>query len=139
MSVAAGLCAPSLPLAYAVVTQASHEQVFALQKQPQRLLPDHMDAMPAVQLAQAAELGKATEAQYQEKRAELVDAIATQNKGVTFRTPRLGVEGCCGRGCNGCQHFWNDPRYARARDLLKGLIVYSAMNGGSKPEKVAAK
>jgi hypothetical protein len=55
VSVAAGLCAPSLPLAYAVVTQASREQVFALQKQPQRLLPDHMDAMPAVQLEQAAE------------------------------------------------------------------------------------
>jgi len=70
-------------------------------------------------VAQAAEQGGGNENEYQEKRQELVAAIAEQNAGVTFRTPRLGVEGCCGRGCNGCQHFWNDPRYARARELLK--------------------
>jgi len=65
------------------------------------------------------ETGKARETEYQEKRAELSKAIDEQYEGVTFRTPRLGVEGCCGRGCNGCQHFWNDERYARARELLK--------------------
>ncbi len=45
--------------------------------------------------------------------------MAAENEGVSFRTPRLGIEGCCGRGCNGCLHFWNDARYARARELLK--------------------
>ncbi len=32
--------------------------------------------------------------------------------------PKLGLDGCCGRGCNGCLMFWNDPAYAKARDLL---------------------
>ncbi|MGO9485099.1 MAG: peptidase U32 family protein [Rhodomicrobium sp.] len=70
-------------------------------------------------IAQAAELGKAGEAAYQEKRQKFIESMAAKNEGVTFRTPRLGVEGCCGRGCNGCLHFWNDARYARARELLR--------------------
>ncbi len=69
--------------------------------------------------AQAIEQGHAREEDYQEKRKELIDALAEQNEGVTFRTPRLGIKGCCGRGCNGCRHFWNDPRYERARQLLR--------------------
>ncbi len=36
----------------------------------------------------------------------------------TPKTPRLGTEGCCGRGCNGCMIFWNDPSYAQARKKL---------------------
>lgn len=69
--------------------------------------------------AQAAELGKAGETAYQQKRQELIEAMAAKNEGVTFRTPRLGIEGCCGRGCNGCLYFWNDARYSRARELLR--------------------
>lgn len=34
------------------------------------------------------------------------------------RSPRLGTEGCCGKGCNGCAIFWHDPSYAKARALL---------------------
>lgn len=69
--------------------------------------------------AQAVELGKAGEEAYQQKRQDLIEAMAAKNEGVTFRTPRLGIEGCCGRGCNGCLYFWNDDRYARARELLR--------------------
>jgi putative protease len=32
--------------------------------------------------------------------------------------PRLGAEGCCGLGCNGCLPFWSEPKFARARDKL---------------------
>ncbi len=38
------------------------------------------------------------------------------------RTPRLRknvVEGCCGRGCNGCLVFWHDPLYKKARIKLQ--------------------
>ncbi len=69
--------------------------------------------------AQAVELGRGGEEGYQQKRRKLIEALDAKNKDVTFRKPRLGVEGCCGRGCNGCLHFWNDPRYARARELLR--------------------
>lgn len=84
--------------------------------------PLSQEAWPRLKLdraAQAAELGKAGEGNYQEKREGLVEALRAGHEGVTFRTPRLGVEGCCGRGCNGCLHFWNEPRYARARQLLR--------------------
>ena len=33
----------------------------------------------------------------------------------------------------------HDMQFERAEDLLKGLLIYSAMNGDVKPEKVAAK
>lgn len=69
--------------------------------------------------ATLVELGKVDEAKYQEKRETLVDARAEALEGKSFRTPRVGTEGCCGRGCNGCLPFWHDEKYARARDLLK--------------------
>jgi len=92
---------------------------YTIVRKERALTKDAWERIKLDHIAQAAELGKANEDEYQEKRKELIDAIAEQNEGVTFRTARLGVEGCCGRGCNGCQHFWNDPRYERARKLLK--------------------
>ena len=93
--------------------------VYTVVRKEQALRDDAWARLRLDRAAQTTELGRAGETAYQEKRQELVDAIAVQNKGVTFRTPRLGAEGCCGRGCNGCLHFWNDARYARARELLR--------------------
>ena len=70
-------------------------------------------------VASQVEAGRAGETEYQAKRNDLVEALQTANTGKTFRTPRLGVEGCCGRGCNGCLHFWHDERFAAARERLK--------------------
>lgn len=36
----------------------------------------------------------------------------------TTKTPKLGALGCCGLGCNGCLPFFNEEKYARARELL---------------------
>jgi len=93
--------------------------VHTVVRKERALSKDAWERLRLDRIAQAAELGKDVESEYQEKRQGLIEALASQYEGVTFRTPRLGVEGCCGRGCNGCQHFWNDPRYARARELLK--------------------
>ncbi len=65
------------------------------------------------------ELKENEEPNYQEKRSALVKAREEALEGKSFRTPRVGTEGCCGRGCNGCLVFWHDPRYAKARSLLK--------------------
>ncbi|MDD3182678.1 MAG: U32 family peptidase [Alphaproteobacteria bacterium] len=70
------------------------------------------------QTASLIEMGRETEPTYQNNRQALVVAIDHDTSGKTFRTPRLGVEGCCGRGCNGCLHFWHDERFAKARQLL---------------------
>ncbi len=34
------------------------------------------------------------------------------------KPPKLGAEGCCGLGCNGCLPFWKEPKYEKARRLL---------------------
>ena len=36
----------------------------------------------------------------------------------TGKTPALGLESCCGLGCNGCTMFWHDEKYAKAREAL---------------------
>lgn len=92
--------------------------VYTVARKEQALGKDAWERLKLDAIAQAAELGKASEAAYRDQRQDLIEARLKQYEGVTFRGPRLGVEGCCGRGCNGCLHFWNDPRYARARDLL---------------------
>ncbi len=55
---------------------------------------------------------------YESKLIDLQQAIIEKNSVTKFKTPRLGVEGCCGKGCNGCLIFWHDPSYAKARDLM---------------------
>jgi len=39
------------------------------------------------------------------------------------KAPKLGLEGCCGLGCNGCLMFWNDDKYALAREQLKNKKI----------------
>jgi putative protease len=59
------------------------------------------------------------------KLREEVKAERARLEGVKIRTrgPRMGVEGCCGKGCNGCMIFWQDPKYAEKREELKKLGV----------------
>lgn len=42
--------------------------------------------------------------------------IFFKQKQVISKGPRMGLEGCCGKGCNGCRLFWFDPKYAQARE-----------------------
>lgn len=55
VGVAAGLCAPSLPLAWTSLTQASEEQAFALRTLPLELVPRGAHAMPSIQALKASE------------------------------------------------------------------------------------
>ena len=68
---------------------------------------------------QNIELGRGREDSYIENRKALRKATQEDNEGKIFKSPRFGVEGCCGKGCNGCLSFWHAPEYARARDVLK--------------------
>ncbi len=66
--------------------------------------------------------GEATDAQqnkYESQRDRLIDAIADGSQDRKPKSPRLGLEGCCGRGCNGCMIFWEDPKFEKAREILK--------------------
>ena len=41
----------------------------------------------------------------------------------TGKTPALGLDSCCGLGCNGCTMFWHDDKYAKARETLKAKKI----------------
>ncbi|WP_417454926.1 U32 family peptidase [Kiloniella sp.] len=68
--------------------------------------------------AQRIELGIGSDTLYQKQRASLQNSIFEENGERIPKTPRIGTEGCCGRGCNGCVIFWHDPIYEKARALL---------------------
>lgn len=53
-----------------------------------------------------------------------------KQKQVIKKGPRMGLEGCCGKGCNGCRLFWFDPKYSRAREkLLAGKSLAASLPG----------
>lgn len=55
---------------------------------------------------------------YERKRESLRASLKEDNKTRKIKSPRLGLDTCCGRGCNGCLMFWNDPAYEKARALM---------------------
>ena len=70
-------------------------------------------------LTQGLEInGRENEKAYSRRRDELVEKIEKNTSDRRFKTNRVGVEGCCGKGCNGCMMFWQDDQYARAREVL---------------------
>ncbi|TNE59009.1 MAG: peptidase U32 [Alphaproteobacteria bacterium] len=82
-------------------------------------------------VSQGFELGQRSEAALDRRREALVQAVDREAETASERTvksPRYGVEGCCGKGCNGCLVFWHDPAYAKAREKL------SAKKQGEKLE-----
>ncbi len=68
--------------------------------------------------AQRIELGTGSDTLYQRQRDQLQVSIFEENGERIPKTPRIGTDGCCGRGCNGCAIFWHDPIYEKARILL---------------------
>ncbi len=70
-------------------------------------------------LTQSLEInGKDNPTAYARRRDALVDSVEEGGNERRFKTNRVGVEGCCGKGCNGCLIFWQDDQYAQARAEL---------------------
>ena len=68
-------------------------------------------------LTQEAEIkGQPNDAAYQKRRDALVASIQEGGNATRFKTNRVGTDGCCGKGCNGCMMFWQDDLYAKARE-----------------------
>jgi putative protease len=70
--------------------------------------------------AHKLEGGEALQKKYDQKRDKYLTSIEKKLKEVSPKTPRVGEEGCCGKGCNGCLVFWHDSKYQKARELLAG-------------------
>lgn len=62
-------------------------------------------------------------------RDSLDDRPTLKGRAHTGKTPALGLDSCCGLGCNGCTMFWHDEKYAKAREALKAKKI------GEKLEK----
>ncbi|MES0811983.1 U32 family peptidase C-terminal domain-containing protein [Roseibium sp. SCPC15] len=70
-------------------------------------------------LTQSLEVsGKNNPTAYERRRDALVEQIGEGATDRRFKTNRVGTEGCCGKGCNGCLIFWQDDQYAKAREVL---------------------
>ncbi|MFV2034481.1 MAG: U32 family peptidase [Halocynthiibacter sp.] len=70
-------------------------------------------------LTQGLEIGgKRNDAAYAKRRDALAESVADNASERRFRTNRVGTEGCCGKGCNGCLIFWQDDQYSAARTAL---------------------
>lgn len=82
------------------------------------------DRMKLDKVAQKIEVDGKTENPanplYVNRRAKLQASLQAANQDKKPKVnPKLGLDGCCGRGCNGCLMFWNDPAYQKARELMK--------------------
>ncbi|MCW9035164.1 MAG: U32 family peptidase C-terminal domain-containing protein [Rhodospirillales bacterium] len=63
---------------------------------------------------------------------EAASLKSVKGRAHTGKAPKLGLDGCCGLGCNGCLMFWNDPKYEKAREAM------SRKKMGEKLEKTIA-
>lgn len=68
-------------------------------------------------VAQKVELEESAPQAYDTARSSYLISISSQNRNKEIKKARLGVDGCCGKGCNGCLIFSHDPSFAKAREL----------------------
>jgi putative protease len=64
------------------------------------------------------ELGRFGQNVLTKRRSEYLKTMESNPKEAPRRGPQLGIDGCCGKGCNGCLIFAHDPAYAKARRVL---------------------
>lgn len=91
---------------------------FTIIRKEASLTEEEWQRLKLDRLAQKIELGQGSEVVYPERVKLLQDTINQELMERRSKTSRSGVDGCCGRGCNGCSIFWNDPAYAKARQTL---------------------
>ncbi len=71
------------------------------------------------ELSHQLESGEVREEKYEAKRKKYFVAREIADPKISPKTPRVGLDGCCGKSCNGCLIFWHDEKYAKARELVK--------------------
>lgn len=85
------------------------------------------------QLSHRLEAGEVSQGKYNNKRSQYFQSLSSSIVdedtviNLTTKTPRIGTEGCCGKGCNGCLIFWHDEKYLKAREILKTKKIGSML------------
>ena len=65
------------------------------------------------------EKGRGSDLSLEKQKMRLREKIEERDHTKTPRLRKSVIEGCCGRGCNGCMVFWHDPLYEKARIKLQ--------------------
>lgn len=92
---------------------------YSVMRKERALTEEQWNRIRFDKLSQGLEIsGKSNPDAYNRRRDALVESIAQDTNERRFKTNRVGVDGCCGKGCNGCLIFWQDDQYARAREVL---------------------
>lgn len=92
---------------------------FTVLRKERALTEEQWNRVRFDKLVQGLEVsGKDNPKAYDRRRDALIESIGEGSEERRFKTNRVGTEGCCGRGCNGCLMFWQDPQYERAREEL---------------------
>jgi putative protease len=92
---------------------------YSVMRKERALTEEQWNRVRFDKLTQGLEIsGKENPAAYAKRRDALTQSIEEDGNTRRFKTNRVGVEGCCGKGCNGCMIFWQDDQYARARNVL---------------------
>ncbi|MCG7520586.1 U32 family peptidase [Ruegeria sp. Ofav3-42] len=93
--------------------------VYSVLRKERALTDEHWSRIRFDKLVQGLETtGRDNPTAYERRRNELVEKIGEDGNERRFKTNRIGTEGCCGKGCNGCLIFWQDEKYALAREVL---------------------
>jgi putative protease len=93
---------------------------FSVMRKERALSEDQWARIRLDKLTQGLEItGKDNPKAYEKRRDAVIDAIGDGAEERRHKTNRVGTDGCCGKGCNGCLMFWEDPQYARAREVLE--------------------
>lgn len=96
---------------------------FSLIRKEKKLEESEKLKVESRQLSHALEAGEVRVEKYEKKRAKYFQALEISDSEISLRTPRIGKEGCCGKGCNGCLIFWHDEKYQKAREILKSKKI----------------
>ena len=92
---------------------------YSVMRKERALTEEQWNRVRFDKLTQGLEIsGKENPAAYAKRRDALAKSIEEDGNTRRFKTNRVGVEGCCGKGCNGCMIFWQGAQYPRARDVL---------------------
>ncbi|WP_171233714.1 U32 family peptidase [Ruegeria sp. HKCCA4812] len=92
---------------------------YSVLRKERALTDEHWSRIRFDKLVQGLETsGRDNPGAYARRRDALVGKIGEDGTERRFKTNRIGTEGCCGKGCNGCLIFWQDDKYALAREVL---------------------
>jgi len=93
--------------------------IYSVVRKEKALTEEQWNRVKFDKLSQSLEIKqKFDDETYDKARDKLAASIDDEAKERRFKTNRVGTEGCCGKGCNGCMIFWQDDAYARAREIL---------------------